>query len=190
MPAPQKHVVLFSGFTQSEKKYNGVEDLSVLLRSQADCRKVWVHTPPFVWDKDEYITGAFLASIGAREVMVIGYSWGGNKAVLLAQELRDRGIKVPYLILCDPVKRPAPISYLGKVSFFRKMIRFLLPENVIKAAVFVQDTKWPYGFGVDPVLSTHVEEEHVLKIPHELMDSYPGFHEKALKWLKLFEDGD
>ena len=187
MAAPSKHVVLFSGFTQSEKTYNGIADLSTHMRELADCRKVWIHTPPFVWDKDEKVTGAYLASIGAREVMVIGYSWGGNKAVRLAEELRDRGIKVPYLILCDPVKRPAPISYLGKITWFRKMIRFLLPENVVKAAVFVQSKKWPYGFSVDPVLSTHVEEEHVLDIPHELMDSYPAFHEKALKWLKLFE---
>lgn len=187
MATPTKHVVLFSGFTQSERKYNGIADLSTSMRELADCRKVWIHTPPFVWHKDEDSVGAYLASIGAREVMIVGYSWGGNKAVILAEDLRDRGIKVPYLILCDPVKRPAPISYLGKFAFFRKRVKFLLPENVARAAVFTQDTKWPYGFGVDPVLSTSVEEEHVQKVPHELMDSYSPFHEKALKWLKLFE---
>lgn len=187
MAAPTKHVVLFSGFTQSERKYNGIEDLSVAMRSMADCGKVWVHTPPFVWHKEESTVGAFLASIGAREVMIVGYSWGGNKAVLLAEELRDRGIKIPYLILCDPVKRPAPVSYLGKVTWIRKLIKFLLPENVIKATVFVQNTKWPYGFEVDPVLTTHVETKHVDNVPHELMDSYPEFHQKALECLKEFE---
>lgn len=180
-----KHVILLSGFTQSEGRFNGVTDLSLKMRNQA-ADNVWVHTPPYIWTRREESISSFLQQAGAREVYIIGYSWGGNKAVQLAKALNDRGIKIPYMVLCDPVRRPAGPAVLGRWEFLRNLFAFRLPENVGLCHVFLQQTNWPSGFPVTGTFLTEVETTKVDHVPHELMDNLPEFHQKALKFLHLF----
>jgi len=181
-----KHVVLLSGFTQDEGRFNGITDLALKLREMADT-STWVHTPPYVWHHRKSTISSFLQQAGAREVFIIGYSWGGNKAIKLAEELNDRGIKVPFMILVDPVRRPAGPAALGKFSFIRELLAFRIPENVGKCHVFLQNTNWPSGFPVHGSFLSEVETTKVEHVTHELMDNLPEFHILALKFLKLFE---
>lgn len=182
----EKHVILLSGFTQNEGRFNGVTDLSLKLRSQAST-SVWVHTPPYIWTRREESISSFLQQAGAREVFIIGYSWGGNKAIQLAETLSERGIKVPYMVLCDPVRRPAGPALLGKFQLIRDLLAFNLPENVGLCHVFLQKTNWPSGFPVKGTFLTEVETTKIENVTHELMDNLPEFHLKALKFLHLFE---
>ncbi|TXH15551.1 MAG: alpha/beta hydrolase [Hyphomicrobiaceae bacterium] len=182
-----KHLVLLSGFTQSEAHYNGITELALKLRSTLPAAdNVWVHTPPYLWRRRENTIGAFLQQAGAKEVMIVGYSWGGNKAIKLAEELQDRGIKVPYMVLSDPVRRPAGPAVIGKIPFMRELLAFKLPENVGKCHVFLQEGDWPTGFPVRGSFLTEVETTVVEEVPHDLMDNLPEFHRQASEFLQKF----
>lgn len=55
---------------------------------------------------------------GMPRITIIGYSYGGYTATLLADQLGERGLAVENLLLIDPVWRPRP-SWASPLSLYR-----------------------------------------------------------------------
>lgn len=125
-------VIFFSGLNGSDK--GGLLDI------QRDVEK---HLPDdtvtrMYWDDgyadpDSKLGKMILAE--NKELVFVGHSFGGCKAVDLAAAYEKRGKKIKKVILLDPV----PITHIGLLNF----IDFTLPNNVQKATCFKRNAIIP-----------------------------------------------
>ena len=143
----------------------------------------------------------FLDNAPPPEIFIIGYSWGGFSATLLAGELKERGIKVREMLLCDAVYRH---SY--KLGHWRAMAgnsKIVIPDNVQEVRWFRQQNKrirpffkgrlnpywwiWPAGHDVvaEDRLKTLIHPPRILnQYEHTYIDDAFEFHNAAVRMLE------
>jgi pimeloyl-ACP methyl ester carboxylesterase len=100
----KKWVWLFSGFTETRRECCGTERLFFELRRREPIDTLIEFDE---WDADPEGIAHFVdrnAAIAPR-IVVVGYSWGGDKAVELCAALGERHLPVRHLVLCDAVWR-------------------------------------------------------------------------------------
>lgn len=134
------------------------------------------------------------------EVRIVGYSWGGFSAVMLARELNRRGIPVTQMVLCDPVYR-----HWYKVGQWRALCpwsKIEIPPNVAEVHWCRQTNppfKWgrsggwfqpaghdlvaevPNQTGIAIPGQTLIHEPVILNCEHSYADDQNEFHEMAME---------
>lgn len=183
--------ICIGGFLQTEGKPTGLSALwhqlhcglsgpqtVVALKSW---RNRWSDTAEWVYRMRNGLT---------PDIRIVGYSWGGWSAVLLARELQRRGLPVHSMVLCDPVYR-----HWYKLGQWRA----LWPWSTIEIPPNVGNVYWcrqqnprfqpgrpggwfqPAGHDVRAEsFRTKVHKPLVLDCEHVYCDDHPEFHNLAL----------
>jgi len=175
--------ILISGFTQTTGKANGFDKLWLKLRPHAST--LVTLTQPQEWNSNFKNLASFVERMKPEEekpdIRVYAYSWGcGHGFIRLAKELKKRGHKINYAVLCDPVFhsywRPWRSMLTGKWSPPIK-----IPDNVGTVFSFKQRQNRPQATELiacsdNTTLHSMVE----LKANHAWMDDQPEFHKCCL----------
>lgn len=153
---PKRHIILIGGFTQTTRTVTGLVSLFYKLWTLAKGRGILLWTP-LSWHIDIPATVEMIRNSGMdAEVVIIAYSYGGEKARRLVRALNEKGIKVRFLFLIDPVRRwpiPGLAAALGWFGWFRALTPIEIPGNVVEAWHYSQRRSWkswPYGWPVAP----------------------------------------
>src|SRR5690606_8558784 len=154
---------------------------------------VWrLHSNAFItrllWDADAKATALGLRNLGAEKVIIAGYSWGGQTAANLADELRKLSVEVPAMVLADPVRR-VPLLSARWVSLNPKFssIPFVgdiqIPINVKNDYSCVQKIVKTQGWRlkVDSNFTKFGCEVLLPTFHHVTMDDAPPFHTKVIQ---------
>lgn len=174
------HIVL-SGFLQRAGDVNGMvliwQDLRRVVPSHAVLQlHSWNCNLP---DLAELIS-RLAPDDAAPRINVYGYSWGGQSAVLLARQLRRRGVSVNHLVLSDAVYRHwYPLGWWRAFAPWRSI---RVPDNVRRVTHFRQRESWPRGHRLvadNPVL-TELEPVQFLTAEHCWMDDRPEFRQACI----------
>lgn len=112
----------------------------------------------------------------APKIKIYAYSWGGASAMILARELRERGIGVDWIVLSDPVYRSRWWSGLWRSMVGNPRIR--VPSNVQHVGRFYQRQNWPRGHRllIESPMLTKVGVSGELELNHQYMDDAETFH--------------
>jgi hypothetical protein len=146
---PSKAGVLFwGGYLQDFRKRFGQEEIQRQAEEHfGHLEGVEVYEPR-LWNDDPKAVVRYLISEGVTHVLSFHYSYGGGHAAPRFAKACDReGIKVVFLGLLDPVRRPGLASLVEKVPFFGKTLavpfqaRSLTPFAKIKIPATVQEVK-------------------------------------------------
>lgn len=172
-------IVCIGGFNQSEGRLTGVANIEAALHRRCNCPttrvllKSWRDSSH---DLAERIWN-WRPSHGRPQVFILGYSYGGYSAVLLARELKERGIDVETMLLVDPVWRiwgrfPSLSSLLSKWKIH-------VPDNVARLYSWRQEIDKPMGHPLVTAGSTrHIEK--MVERSHSYMDDYEEIQTIAL----------
>ena len=112
---------------------------------------------------------------GSPDILICGYSYGGQTAVNLARALQQRKIGVRQLVLTDAVFRPRWYEFY---KAFLPARRISIPTNVRWVRWFRQRVNWPAGhdlLAINPVRTKIAPAEVVIDRGHEAMDELPEF---------------
>lgn len=175
MPIIAEWHILLSGFLQRAGDINGVVLIWDELRKLVPEAEVQLHG----WDANlpdlaELIARLSPSFTGPR-VNLYGYSWGGQSAVLLARELRRRGVVVQHLVLSDAVYRHW--YRLGWWRAFLPGVRIIVPDNVRRVTHFRQRQSRPKGHAVTAENPGRTMMDPVVWLPvdHMWMDDAAEF---------------
>ena len=174
----KRWVVCWTGFGQGEHRMTGVEMLQDDLHVQCSCPhtrvilKSWHDSPSSIAARIKNRCGEDLDPA----IVIIGYSWGGYSAVLMARELRRRGLTVDNLLLADAVWRSRffigyPLSLLDKFAI-------MIPSNVKQVHTWRQTSNTPRGAKIiieDPSKTDWVTNEVLPHIDHQYVDDHRPF---------------
>lgn len=178
----ERWIVCVTGFMQPEGRVTGVESLQDELHRQCLCKhtrvilKAWCDSPwhiaERIWNRRPYTK--------PPKVVLIGYSWGGFTANKIAWELRDRGIPVEAMVLCDPVwrSRTWAFRWLSMLDCWS----ILVPENVETLYTWRQVRNQPSGAHLllQNKDATNWKVNVVRKdVTHQYIDDDPHFHNVA-----------
>ena len=173
----RKFIIVIPGFMQSRGTPNGMVALWRKLHHAyaGPDTVVSLHLWNSNWrDVAEWIW-RLRPNKGQLDIVIAGYSWGGYSAVLLARQLKKRGIQVRSMILSDPVYRHW--YWLGQWRAFWPQSRIRLPSKVGCVAVFRQETNLPSGhFFTDETNKIPVTTFLIDGVVHQFMDDLPQFH--------------
>lgn len=178
-------VVFISGFSQSSKQLNGV--LLAFQKAAASRRENSIEGVRFeyrIWKDDWEAFAAYCHFLGAQNVCIVGYSWGGGwGARKLAEHLRHKGIAVPRMFLADAVYRsglvpkwlpanPLSIMQLSKIK---------LPSNVGHVTWMRQKQTRLRGHDVVALVpsKTTIDPAVWVKVGHSQVDETPEFERMA-----------
>jgi pimeloyl-ACP methyl ester carboxylesterase len=169
---------MFSGFRQDYRNPCGLELVWRDLRTLSGERTAVQFS---AWDLDPEGVAAFIDRNGIFKpnVLLIGYSWGGDKAVDVARELWKRGIDGVELILCDAVFRSSLFSTrlpLNPLSLTR-LVQLKIPPGVQHVRWFYQRQNRPMGhrpIAEDPERTT-IADGIELPLNHSQMDESEMF---------------
>jgi pimeloyl-ACP methyl ester carboxylesterase len=172
-------IVLFGGYRQRHTRPNGV---LALYKKLNDFRAPGVEMRLCSWDESTSRLASHMALLGARDVLVAGFSYGGWTAVRLCRRLQSHGIHVNRLLLCDPVYRfpclwplNALHSLLPSNLVLKRPLR--VPDNVDAVYVWMQNTKPPFP---SPVIANKRHISIVPRTPHTAMDDLQSWHDAVL----------
>lgn len=184
-------IVFISGFTQSAEVFNGVlhrflEAMDVRREMEADGARIEYRA----WDTDwpafaEYCRG--LVGYGGT-VSIVGYSWGGGwGAKRLSEQLQDRGLYIPRMLLCDPVYRspflPAwlPLNPLSLIAIGKLRPAIRLPSNIRRVEWLRQGVSYPRGHDLVAINSqaTRIKAPVEIQLVHSEMDESYEFAEMS-----------
>lgn len=155
-------IVTFQGFTENLKWETGTEVVWREVIRPFASSEITVRWPD-QWDTDTEALAGFCSRQGFKRVIIVGYSWGGGYAAQkFAGYLQDLGIKVPLMLLCDPVYRPlwlprclgpmSPLSVIGSP-------KIKVPENVRCVSWVRQTSTKPRGHDLAGTAElTHIED--------------------------------
>ena len=178
--------IMRSGFRQETGSWlNGCVDIYGIMSRQyaGNGNQVILEN----WDASPEHTADFIARLGPDDekptVGIFGYSWGcGYGAMKLARNLRQRGIAVRYMVLCDPVyyswakwRALIPIGIFGR-------LKIKVPSNVQEVWWLRQHVSRPAGH--DLVAEGPYTEIHtpvVLEVPHVDMDNTMEFRTMCMR---------
>ncbi len=114
------------------------------------------------------------------KVVIVGYSWGGYSATLLARELSKHGRKVQQMVLCDAVYRHR--YWLGNWRAMCPLSKIKIPANVEEVTWFKQKQNYPRGHKLKPESdTTKIHSPQELKKTHQKMDESYLFHKEVFK---------
>ena len=133
-----------------------------------------------VWELAELIWRLRPPS-GPVRIVLVGYSWGGYTAVMLARELGRRGIEVDAMVLSDAVYRHR--YWLGQWRAVVPWTEILVPPKVRQVYWLRQRETCPRGHDVVPV-DRHLTTVHPavwLDMGHRYADDAPEFHRLAME---------
>jgi len=182
LPTPEpieRWIIVFTGFLQ-EGRLSGLEKIEHAIHQQCNCDstrvilKSWQDSP-----------GAVASRIWNRQpeghppaIVIIGFSYGGFTAVLLARELGKRGLKIETMLLIDPVWRW--LAELPSVLSLGSWWEINVPKTVRTLFAWFQKVDRPRGHRLI------VDENHTLYFPktlkrtHNQMDDAEEVYKKAL----------
>ncbi len=172
---PEWHIVL-SGFMQHAGDVNGTVVIWDEMRFLVPDAAVVAHHG---WNANLADVAELIKKLSPDatkpRVNIYGYSWGGWSAVLLAYQLRRRGINVVHMVLCDAVYRHW--YHLGWWRAFASWVRILVPDNVRRVTHFRQTQSSPKGHVVKAANPGRTQMDPVtwLSVDHMWMDRTPEF---------------
>ena len=176
------HIVI-PGFLQREGRPTGMED-RVWARLHAELAAPETVVLLREWNTDFRQLAERIwrmrPEYGPPAIGIYAYSWGGASAVLLCRALRLRGLRVPYLLLCDPVYRHR--YWWGQWRAFVPWT-IEIPDNVNHVYWWRQRWNWPHSHqlvAADPD-QTRIHEPIDVKATHQYIDDYRPFHAKCLE---------
>lgn len=178
---PNRWIVCLTGFGRKQGSLTGLEILHAILRTRysdketAVLLKSWKDDPAEVAERIWRMRRPF----EEPEVILIGYSYGGYSATLVAKELRKRGIKVKVLLLVDAVWRPYTSipSFLSLWPYWKIKV----VDSVDKVISWRQKENLPKGHRIvcKGKHTQHIELE--LNQLHEYCDSAIEVYQRAIK---------
>lgn len=180
-----KAIVSFQGFTETESSATGTEDLYFDVVRQFSRKDITTYQPRR-WNTElEHLLDQLVRQ-RIHDVIVIGYSWGaGFTSQRFAKLAPEWGIKIPLMLLCDPVYRPLWMpAWLGANplcfrSLLPKSTKITVPKSVRRVAGVRQKISLPAGHHVTHESPhTHIEPFRVLEYSHTSIDA-------ATEWFSL-----
>lgn len=177
-------VVCIAGWRE-EGKPSGIENIQDAIHRKCHCDttrvllKSWRDNMPDLasrmWHRSKYRFSRSPAD--QPRIVIIGYSYGGWTACILANELKKRKWKVENLLLIDPVWRP--ISWLPSPSSLWGNWTIDVPNNVNAVNEWHQKINKPSGHKVITSSRT-LHYEQTLMLKHGQIDDDPQIFNKAL----------
>jgi len=176
--------ILFSGFTQSEARPNGILRLWRRLHD--------LHAGPdtavlyYTWDADTSALAEWIWRLSNGDdppprLYVYGYSWGGWAAVQFCRQLslRSDRLAVRRLVLSDPVYRHK--LWIGNWRALVGWPPIRVPRNVRAVWSCRQEQNRPRGHRLvaDDPLGTSIPEPVLLSITHQYADDAYAFQDAA-----------
>jgi hypothetical protein len=170
IPSRQNRVVIivFTGFaSQTLNEITGMQKLVDALRQEAKLDRLDLKIPIFAWDEKKDAIN-YLSSLRLNnndKLIVIGHSYGGDTAILLAKELKKRNRRVDLLVQVDSVGSSDDV----------------LPSNVAKGINYYQANDDPISSGRFKVQqkvinSTNLDVNRVFRNELISNNSYPLNH--------------
>ena len=161
-------IIVFTGFaSQTINETTGMHKLVDAFRQEARFDQSNLKIPIFAWDgrKDAI---SYLNSLGLKnndKLIVIGHSYGGDTAILLANELKKRNSRVDLLIQVDLVGSSDDV----------------LPSNVAKGINYYQSDDNPISLGrfkvqQEVINSTNLDVNRVFRNELITSNNYPLDH--------------
>lgn len=181
-------LVAFSGYTETNSRPSGTQDLWALLAALYgdDFRLLGLKQ----WDHPTQELAAECEALGLSRVAVVGYSWGGGFAAQnFAKRLWRYGITVPIMLLCDPVYRPLwlPVVFGPSPLAFQALIRqgacIKVPGNVNLIRGVRQDATTPRGHELHLPNGNHLVLPLIFGETHATIDSSPVWHRLVVREL-------
>jgi pimeloyl-ACP methyl ester carboxylesterase len=173
-----KAIVIFQGFTESDERPTGMEDLYFSVIRQFAGPYVTTYQPRR-WNSDCTALAHQLVRQRIHDVIVVGYSWGaGYAAMKFAKIGRQYGIRIPLALLCDPVYRPTwmpawlPANPLNIYSLDRNS-KIKLPPAIKRAVYVRQNLSIPHGHEVVAAKNQIAEFRGFLPYSHTGIDESP-----------------
>lgn len=177
-------MILFAGHRNFPGERTGLEILYFALR------ELYGHFPTeirlYEWrDNVRHIADQITAwSADNPEIHIVGYSWGGATADLLARELHKRTISVHRMYLCDAVSRSE-----WRIRYWRSLWGWgplRISPNVQRLWSCRQTANYPRQSRliVDPA-TVHVEGFVSKTTEHRWMDEHHAFHYHVAKSLEF-----
>jgi thioesterase domain-containing protein len=175
---PSHWTECFTGYMQTEGRVTGVVELYHDIRQACNCPESVLHLRS--WRDDAWQVAEHIWRMRPRRIVLIGYSYGGYTATLVARELNARGVVVDALLLCDAVWRTRA-SIASPLSLFSRWT-IDVPPNVRRLWSWRQMNNLPAGHQLKIAASTEIMHgEMVPNVRHQYMDDYHVFHAEALR---------
>ncbi|KKN11269.1 hypothetical protein LCGC14_1028260 [marine sediment metagenome] len=175
-------IICICGFLQSEGTPNGVVGLWSWLHSEHSVPDTRVELRAWNdrWSELAELIWRMRPADNHVSVKIVGYSFGGYSATLLAKELGKRGIEVRAMVLSDPVYR-----HWHRLGWWRAMwpwSEIKIPSNVREVWWFRQRQNLPRGHELvaEKPRNTTIHEPRVLKRDHAWMDDAAEFKNTAM----------
>jgi len=170
IPSRQNRVIIivFTGFSgQTLNKITGMQKLVDALRQEEKLNQLDLKIPIFAWD-DRKDAISYLSSLRLNnndKLIVIGHSYGGDTAILLAKELKKLNRRVDLLVQVDSVGISDDV----------------LPSNVAKGINYYQANDDPISFlqirvQQEVIKSTNLDVNRVFRNELISNNSYPLNH--------------
>jgi hypothetical protein len=184
-------IITFQGFTESEDKRTGTEDLYFSVIRNFSSPIVTTYQPR-MWTSDVKALVGQLSRQGIESVAVVSYSHGQAAACAFAREAYEHGITVAVWCACDPVYRP---TWLPRSNWFQPLaFRAMLGQGTIKVPANVRRVAWvrqtisrPCGHDlIAESPETVIEKAHVLNFTHTAIDNAPRWRELVRAELMKF----
>jgi hypothetical protein len=186
-------IPIISGFTQSDKNWNGCHELREIVLSELD-RYSGLSVRPRLYRWNENF--AHIArQIHLRRlryhrepfgVICFAYSFGaGNGLVKLAKQLKRYGIEIDTAVLSDGVYHswlPTSLWFL-ELRALLGLSRIRIPPSVQKVIAFHQEVSRPMGkLPIASPVQLNVERDwRQLELPHVEMDDALEFHAECVQ---------
>lgn len=168
-----RYTIFISGFLQRFVRPDSVGGIG-LLRLANKVREEFGGPDHEVWayewdvDVDDIVESIFSLGLGRPdpEIVLVGYSWGGQAVVNLAESLQGLRVPVKQMILCDAVVRKKPFRFRDYIKSEEQVLT--VPGNVDKLFWMNQTNKWPRGAQV-------VAENERTEVTHRFMENHTHF---------------
>ena len=169
-------VVGFNGHGQHARRNTGVGKLLATIEACNCGYEPWL----FTWRHNSKTLAVWLHnSRPNRRIVLIGFSYGGYTAVLLARELEKLGVDIDHMYLIDAVARPRP-----RVGSFRSLMDLCwwikVPHNVKQLTNWRQSVSRPSGHKVVADFRYTKHDPYTLYVPHTQMDDHARVHATIL----------
>lgn len=166
----KKYHILIGGFTQERATSgNGIDQLESLIYEQYGGKQArCVYLP---WYCNTRAIARWIQKYSdLPSIQIAGYSFGGQTAVDLAEELSKMLLPVERMTLVDAVCRRTrlPIGWLAAVN---PLASINVPENVEYLSIYRQNVSWPRGHKIRVTNMTEVVCDEMIDCSHTVIDN-------------------
>lgn len=177
-----KAIITFQGYTESESGPTGTEDLYFEVIRKFAFENVTTYQPR-QWNSEIEPLLQQLIRQRIHDVILVGYSWGAGYACQkFARMAPEWGVKIPLMLLCDPVYRPLWMpAWMGAnplcLGSITKSPKIRVAESVARVCSVRQECSLPRGHDlVAESPATKIETAKVLQYSHTSIDSAGAWH--------------